>query len=153
MLLQQPEMPEIAFGTYGVRHLIWQCSYSIRSDLVWFLHTFYCIPSVLWHCWLGVRKSTQSVKIEWWNVDVTVCLEQGADCLHVVQLMPLPSQNSNTSCLISIQTGFTFLVPVYPDWIKPGKKAVNRCSSNILLHKWQARIIVTEDSDSQREFS
>jgi len=23
-------------------------------------------PSVLWHCWLGVRKSIWPVKIEWW---------------------------------------------------------------------------------------
>ena len=23
---------------------------------------------VLWHCWLGVRKSIQSLKIEWWGV-------------------------------------------------------------------------------------
>jgi len=26
--------------------------------------------------------------------------EQGADCLHMVQLMPLPSQNTIISCLI-----------------------------------------------------
>ena len=46
-------------------------------------------PSVLWHCWLGVRKSIWPVKIEWWGVGVVICLEQGADCLHIVQLMPL----------------------------------------------------------------
>jgi len=34
------------------------------------------------------------------GVVVVICLEQGADCLHVVQLMPLPSQNSVISCLI-----------------------------------------------------
>ena len=28
------------------------------------------IPSVLWHgCMVGVRKSTRSVKIEWWGID------------------------------------------------------------------------------------
>ena len=34
-------------------------------------------------------------------VGVVICLEQGANCLHMVQLMPLPSQNHTiTSCLI-----------------------------------------------------
>jgi len=79
-------------------------------------------PSVLWHCWLGVRKSTQPVQIEWWGVDVVVCLVRGADCLHVIQLMPLPSQNPIISCLIRIQTGFTFLVLAYPGC--HGKEAV-----------------------------
>jgi len=48
-------------------------------------------PSVLWHCWLGIRKSIQPVKMEWWGVgvDVVIRLEQGADCLHMVQPMPL----------------------------------------------------------------
>jgi len=26
------------------------------------------MPSELWHCWLGVRKSIQPVKIEWWVI-------------------------------------------------------------------------------------
>jgi len=38
------------------------------------------LPSVLWHCWLGVRESIRPVKIEWW----------GANDLHMVQLMSLP---------------------------------------------------------------
>jgi len=42
----------------------------------------------VWHCWLGVRKSVRPVKIEWQGVGVVVCLERGADCLHMVQLMP-----------------------------------------------------------------
>ena len=57
-------------------------------------------PSVLWHCWLGISKSTQPVKIEWWGVGAVICLQRGADCLHMVQLMLLPSQNPIISCLI-----------------------------------------------------
>ena len=30
---------------------------------------------------------------EWWGVGVVICLERGADCLHMVQLMPLPHLN------------------------------------------------------------
>ena len=51
------------------------------------------MPSVLGQCWLGVRKSTRPAEIEWWGVGEVICLERGADCLHVVQLMPLPSRN------------------------------------------------------------
>ena len=45
--------------------------------------------SVLWHCWLGIRKSILPIKIEWWGVGVVIYVEWGADCLHLVQLMPL----------------------------------------------------------------
>ena len=36
---------------------------------------------MLWHCWLGVRKSIRPVKIEWWGVSVVICLQRGADCM------------------------------------------------------------------------
>jgi len=55
---------------------------------------------------------------------VVICLERGADCLHMVQLMPLLSPNPIISCLIEIQTGFTFLVLAYPGC--PGTEAVKR---------------------------
>jgi len=53
-----------------------------------FCPVFHMLPSVLWYCWLGIRKSIRPVKIEWWGIGVLICLEQGADCLHMVQLMP-----------------------------------------------------------------
>ena len=34
---------------------------------------------------------------------MVVCLEQGADCLHMVQLMPRPSYNPIISCFIKTQ--------------------------------------------------
>jgi len=55
---------------------------------------------------------------------VVICLEQGADCLLMVLLMPLPSQNPIISCLIQIQTGFTLLVPAYAGC--PEKEAIKR---------------------------
>jgi len=51
---------------------------------------------------------------------MVICLEQGAD-LHMAQLMPLPL---TVSCFSKIQSGFTCLVPAYPDC--PGKEAVKR---------------------------
>jgi len=37
-----------------------------------------------------------SVKIERWGVGVVICLERGADCLHMVQLMPLHPQTPSS---------------------------------------------------------
>jgi len=48
---------------------------------------------------------------------MVICL-RGADDLHMVQLMPLPS----VTFFIKIQIGFTFLVPAYP--VCPDKEAI-----------------------------
>ena len=58
------------------------------------------IASVLWHCWLGIRKSIQPVKKLSDEVQVWLYVESA----------------------VQIQTGFTFLVPAYPghrgtDWL------------------------------------
>jgi len=60
---------------------------STLSLLLWYVVQL--LPSVLWQCWLGVKKSTRVVKIEWWGVGVVICLQRGAVCLHMVQPMPL----------------------------------------------------------------
>jgi len=92
-----------------------------------------CMPSVLLHCWLGVSKSIWPVKIEWWDVDVSVwcvciCLEWGADCLHMVQLMPLHPKTS--SSLASFKSRL-----VSPFWyqlthVVQEKWLLNGCSSS-----------------------
>ena len=46
----------------------------------------------------GCQEEHPAVKIEWWSVGVVICLVP--DCLHVVQLMPLPSQNPIISSII-----------------------------------------------------
>ena len=51
------------------------------------------VTNLLQHCWLGARNSIRPVKIDRWGVGVVICREQGADCLHMVQLTSLPSQN------------------------------------------------------------
>jgi len=54
---------------------------------------------------------------------MVICPRQGADDLHIVQLMPLPPHHL---LLLKIQIALTFLVPDYPGC--PGKKAVRRVS-------------------------
>jgi len=48
---------------------------------------------------------------------MVICLEQGANDLHMVQLMPLPSRHF---LLQYNPEWFTFLMPAYPGC--PGKK-------------------------------
>jgi len=52
---------------------------------------------------------------------VVICLEQGANILHIVQLMPLPPHHL---LLHKNPQWFTFLVPDYPGC--PGKKAIKQ---------------------------
>jgi len=89
------------------------------------LHIIILLPSVLWHCWLGARKSNRPVKItDWWGVGAVMCEAR----LHMVQLMPLYPQTP--SSLASFKsTGFTFLIPAYPGW----KEAIKRMFSILQL--------------------
>ena len=77
-------------------------------------------PSVLWRCWLGVRKGIRPVKTGWWGAGVVIWLERGV-ILHMAQRMPLPL---TVSCFSKIQIGFTFLVPAHPG--SPRQRAVKR---------------------------
>jgi len=77
-------------------------SHTLFDSSLWIFDEYHGKPSVLWHCWLGIRKSIWSVKIKWWGVGVVICPERGADCLRIVRLMPLPSQNSILSCHIAM---------------------------------------------------
>jgi len=60
-------------------------------------------------------------KTDWWGAGKVICLERGADCLHMAQLMPMPL---TVSCFSKIQIGFTFLVPAHLG--SPGQWAVKR---------------------------
>jgi len=46
------------------------------------------VPAVIWRCWLGSRKGIRPVNTERWGIGVVICLERGANDLHMVQLMP-----------------------------------------------------------------
>ena len=85
-------------------------------------------PSMLWHCWLGVRKSIWPVKIEWWAAGVVICLEWGADCMHMVQLMLLYPKTPS-----SLASFWSRLVLPFWYWLTQvalEKRPLNRCSSS-----------------------
>jgi len=39
---------------------------------------------------VGRQEGLLACKKQWWGTGVVICLEQGANDLHMVQLMPLP---------------------------------------------------------------
>ena len=78
------------------------------------------MPSVLRHCSLGIRKSIRPVKI--YGDGVVICLEQGAGCLHLVQLMPLHRKTPSSLATFKSRLVLPFLVLSYPGC--PEKEAV-----------------------------
>ena len=83
-------------------------------------------PSVLWHCWLGVRKSIRPVKIEWWGVGVVICLERGADCLHMVQLMSLHPKTPSSLASFKSRVVLSFLYRLTQAVLKEAVKSINQ---------------------------
>ena len=68
------------------------------------VHVSYRILHAWTAYWIGmsVRCCVEIMNCYWlvrWGVGVVICLERGADCLQMVQLLPLPSQNPIISCL------------------------------------------------------
>jgi len=58
---------------------------------------------------------------------MVICLEQGTNDLHIIQLMPLPPHHLLLQRNPEWFTG-TFLVTAYPGC--PGKKPLNICTSS-----------------------
>ena len=92
------------------------------------------LPSVLWRCWLDVRKSIRPVKTEWWGVGMVISLERMI-CLwtswchcHLI-----------ISCFVKIQNGLAFLAPAYTGC--SGKEAVKWVSFSLSLSSLPVPII------------
>ena len=58
-------------SVYQSTHCMWRTpvrSEKVVKSLSTKLRGLPNVPPVLWHCWLGVRKSSRPVKFEWWGV-------------------------------------------------------------------------------------
>jgi len=85
------------------------------------------ILTVCWvGCWLSVRKSIQPVEIEWWGVGVVICLERAADCLHMVQLMPLHPRTPSFLALFKSRL-------VLPSWYQLTPVVLKKRPLNIVI--------------------
>ena len=57
----------------------------------------YCLlPWVLRHCSLGIRESNWPVKVEWWGVDVVICLDVWTVHFSVMQRNTETHDNTHT---------------------------------------------------------
>jgi len=90
---------------------------------------FLQLPSVLWHSWMGVRKSIQPVKnwvMRCWYGYLSGAKRLWTSLCHCHMII---------SCFIKIQTGLTSLVPAYPGC--PGKEAISELEFNVpFQHKY-----------------
>jgi len=91
--------------TYGAE--IYKLCWLNKTYMPTYIICYYYVlmPSVLWHCWLGVRKSIRPIENSVMAYSMVNCLECGANDLHMVQLMPLPPI---ISCFSKIQNGQRF---------------------------------------------
>jgi len=94
---------------------------TISANVV-LLHCFQRFDTVGW----ASGRASGLCKIEWWGVGVVVCLERGANCLHIVQLMPLSSPSSLASFKSRLVLSFWYrLTQVVLE-----KRLLNGCSSS-----------------------
>jgi len=81
--------------------------------------------SVLRCCWFGGRKGIQPVKTKWWGTGVVICLERGANYLHMSSWC---HYHPIISCFIKIQNGLPF--QCWLTQVVLEKRPLNRCSSS-----------------------
>ena len=95
---------------------------SLVSQNFSFVFLYLFVPSVLWCCWLGVRKGIQPIKIWLMRCWRGYLLERSANSLHMVQLMPLPPHHV---CFSKIHSGLSFWKRL--TWVViPGQMVVKR---------------------------
>ena len=70
---------------------------------------------------------------------MVICLEQGADCLHMVQLMPLPSQTP--SSLAAFKSRLVLLFWYWLIQVVLEKRPLNQCGSSSREQELWWRII------------
>ena len=83
--------------------------------------------SLLWHCWFRGRQEEHPA-CKNWAIRCRCGPERGVDCLHMVQLMPLPSQNPIISCLISSRVVLPFRYRL--SLVVLEKRPLSGCSSS-----------------------
>ena len=100
------------------QHLVQQVECCNMAMQITEITLLFAVPSVLLH-W---KEEHQNVKIEWRGVHVVIHLKRGADCLYMVQLMPMRPKTPLS--LASFKSRL-----VLPCWYWP----LNGCSSSSTL--------------------
>jgi len=86
-----------------------------------------CIDTVAW----ASQRASGLQKTEWWGVGVVICLEQGADCLQMVQLLPLHPKTP--SALASFKSRLVLSFWYQLTQVVPENRPLNRCSMVVVV--------------------
>jgi len=100
-----------------------------NSDTSSDFSVIFCYKTFCLQCFDTVRKSIRPVNIEWWGADVVICLQRGADCLHMVKLIPLSSPSSLASFKSRLVLPFWYRLKVVLE-----KRPLNRCTSSYVCN-------------------
>jgi len=87
-----------------------------------------CLPSVLWRCWLGVRKNIHPVNKL--SDEVLAWLSVWSEVQMIYIWSSWCRYHSTVSCFIKIQIGLTTFQVVLE------KRPLNRCLSVCAVHLW-----------------
>ena len=138
-------LPRLSFFLHFFWPILPYLAYSLRIDPLHFqarcckrqlnlalvLLCLFCVVEYFFWlanaCFCYVRCSF-SPKIEWWGVGVVICLERGADCLHMVQLMPLHPKTP--SPLASFKSRLVLTLWYRLTHVVLEKRPLNGCGSN-----------------------
>ena len=77
-------------------------------------------PSVLWRCWLGVRKGIGPVKSDWWGASMVIF----RSVVHIACIWFSYATATPSSLLQQNPERFILLVPTHPG--SPGQRVVKR---------------------------
>jgi len=67
----------------GLKYVPHPIQHHREEEILNLQHFCHQMPSVLWCCWLGVRKCIWPIKVEWWGAGMVICLVWGANDLHM----------------------------------------------------------------------
>ena len=81
--------------------------------------------------WAAGRASGPLKKLQWWGAGMVICLKQGANDLHMVQLMSLPPHHL---CFRKIQNGLSLWY--MPTRVVLDKRLLNKYCVVLLLKQW-----------------
>jgi len=79
---------------------------------------WYQLPSMLWHCWLGGRKSIRPVKNESWGTGMVIGYLSGARCRFAYGPSHTTVFCSRKSRLVLVLPFWYRLIRVLPDKIR-----------------------------------
>jgi len=75
------------------------------------------VSILVWHCWLGCRKSMWPIKIDWWLMRCWHGYLSGARCKWFACSPSYATATPIISCFIKTQIDLTFLVLAYSSFL------------------------------------